>query len=46
MIETEIRVCDAELFGINPESAEHSYEVTSEDIIEMPVAAESEVGNG
>lgn len=42
----EIRVCDAEAFGIDLESAEYSYEVTGEDTIETPVPAESEVGNG
>lgn len=41
-----IRVCDAELFGIDPESAEYSYKVTSEDTIEVPVAAESEYSHG
>lgn len=42
----EIRVCDAEAFGIDLESAEYSYEVTGDDTIETPVQAESEAGNG
>lgn len=42
----EIRVCDAEAFGIDFESAEYSYEVTDEDTIETPVPAESEASNG
>lgn len=39
----EIRVCDAEAFGIDLESAEYSYEVTGDDTIEVPV--ESEAGD-
>lgn len=38
----EIRVCDADAYGIDLESAEYSYEVTEMDLIEVVIVGVGE----